>query len=195
MKDHGFSVPELLATISILGTLAAVSVPLLSSYSKKQQLHAASRELRAIFHQCRSRAIATNRNVGVKFQKVGDRWTYAIYEDGDWDGVRNDDIRSGKDLLIETPREVLQGMSAVRIDLPPFRLRDPDTKRVLSANASPVRFGRSTICAFSHNGSATPGSIFLTDGHEVAMIVRVFGATGRIRSLRYDRGSGQWETR
>jgi len=192
---NGYSLTELLATISIIGLFISVSIPMVSSFSRKRQLHAASREIRSIFYAARARAIAKNRHVGVKFRKSDGRWEYAIYEDGDWDGVRNDDILDGTDPRIAGSREVLEGLTAVRIDLPPFRISDPDTKRIVSSTASPIRFGRSTICAFSHNGSGTPGSIFLTDGNEAVMIVRVFGATGRVRSLIYNRSLTRWETR
>ena len=191
----GYSLTELLTAMSIIGLFIAISIPMLSNISRKRQLHAASREIRSIFHFARARAIAKNRHVGVKFRKNSGRWEYALYEDGDWDGVRNDDILDGTDPRIGDSREVLEGMSGVWIDLPPFRISDPDTKRILSSSASPIRFGRSTICAFSYNGSGTPGSIFLTDGNEAAMIVRVFGATGRVRSLIYNRSLTRWETR
>ena len=62
-------------------------------------------------------------------------------------------------------------------------------------DASPVQFGRSTICSFSPVGSGTPGTVYLVDGGGQLWAARCTGAGGRVRVLRYDAASRKWETR
>ena len=40
-----------------------------------------------------------------------------------------------------------------------------------------------------------PGTIYISDGVSNLYCVRVFGATGRVRILRYDSGKAKWEER
>ena len=58
-----------------------------------------------------------------------------------------------------------------------------------------LQFGNSTICSFSPQGGGTPGTIYISDGISNLYCVRVFGATGRLRMLRYDSGKQKWEER
>ncbi|MGZ8867811.1 MAG: hypothetical protein ACXW2P_05670, partial [Thermoanaerobaculia bacterium] len=73
-------------------------------------------------------------------------------------------------------------------------IRDPDGD-LLRPNDSPIQFGRSSICSFSPKGSATPGTIYLTDDAGSLYAVRVYGATAKIRLLRYSGERRRWESR
>jgi hypothetical protein len=134
------------------------------------------------------RAIANSVNTGVKFVLQDGVWHFATYEDGDGDGVRNDDIKSGKDKLVAKPRIVFSQSQIVTIGLPGYSLKDPDGDVVKSS----VTFNQSTICSFTPLGSATPGSIYITDLDGDVWCVRVYGPTAKIRALRYDRAKKRW---
>jgi hypothetical protein len=127
----------------------------------------------------------------VKFTEVSGEWQYAIYEDGDGDGVRNDDINSGTDAMAAPPRYLWQQPSLVSVALPPYVKTDPDGT-TLKPGSSPVRFGQSTICSFSPVGHSTAGSIYLYDRGGSAWVVRVFGGTAKVRLLRYDGAAKKW---
>ncbi|MGA7617579.1 MAG: hypothetical protein WBX15_20630, partial [Thermoanaerobaculia bacterium] len=131
-------------------------------------------------------------NTAIRFIDAGPTWYYAIFEDCNGNGVRNKEIDRGIDRLIAPPTRLLQTTDLVRVAFPDWPIRDPDTHRLISKESSPVRFNRSHLCSFSLNGGGTAGSLFLTDGREAAWIVRVYGATGKVRLLRYDRASGRW---
>jgi hypothetical protein len=109
---------------------------------------------------------------------------YALYEDGNGDGIRNADITSGVDRRIAAPKRVLDTVRFVTVGLLPKTIVDPDGDPLKPA-ASPVQFGTSTICAFSPIGGATPGTIYLTDADGGAWCVRVLGASAKVRLLRW----------
>jgi Tfp pilus assembly protein FimT len=186
--------PEILTVIAIVGLFVSISLPAFAHFRRSTGLRAATQEIRAIFHFARSRAIARGANCAVKFSRSGSQWMYAIYDDCDGDGVRNDDIRSGTDTAFAAERVVLPQEHFADIGIS-RAVRDVDGRGVLSPESSPVRFNSSTLCSFSPDGSSTPGSIFLTDGEGGTVVVRVYGTTAKIRVLRYHPDRGTWETR
>ncbi|HET7712424.1 MAG TPA: GspH/FimT family pseudopilin [Thermoanaerobaculia bacterium] len=196
MRPHGykgFSLIEALLIVAIVGLIASAAIPAFSSIHRRSAVRAASKEMQAIFHLARSRAIARGTNTGVKFIRFEGDWFYAIYDDVDGDGVRNDDIDDGTDHCFRKPRLLLPHAGLATIGLPNRDLIAPDGEK-LPAGSSPIRFNRSAICSFSPMGESTPGSIYLTDGEGAVYALRVFGGSARIRLLRH-LGGRQWEQR
>jgi prepilin-type N-terminal cleavage/methylation domain-containing protein len=164
--QRGFSLMELLTVVSIIGLIVAVAVPSFLNLRRRAALRAASAELRSQFHLTRSRAISRNVNCGMKFLLLGGEWHFAVYQDGDHDGVRNDDIKSGTDRLIAQPRVVLPASRAVTIGLLDVAIKDPDgdllsPKSLRSPSISPrsVRFHLSANRRPARSTSPTAGSI------------------------------------
>ena len=189
--QRGFSLMELLTVVSIIGLIVAVAVPSFLNLRRRAALRAASAELRTQFHLARSRAISRNVNCGLKFLLLGGEWHFAVYQDGDHDGVRNDDIKSGKDWLVARPRVVLPSSRAVAIGLLGVTIKDPDGD-LLSPKKSPIVFNQSAICSFSPLGQSTSGTIYITDRGTDLYAVRVYGASAKIRVLRYVKATGKW---
>jgi Tfp pilus assembly protein FimT len=102
-NEHGQTLIELTVAAAIVMLMATASFNVLGRTSRAVSLAAATAELRSIFQHVRTIAIARDRNVGVKFELQNERWTWAVYEDGDGDGVRNDDIQQGRDRRIRRP--------------------------------------------------------------------------------------------
>lgn len=189
-RRNGYSLTEMLVAVAIAGLFVLVSLPALGNVQRRMALRAATAEIRSIFHVSRMRAIAQGRNTGLKFKRVGSEWTFATYDDGDGDGLRNDDIARRIDKLVEEPRVVLRESRAVTIGLLDRTIKDPDGAR-LRPRDSPVQFGRSLLCSFSPFGQATPGTIYLTDRQNL-WAVRVYGPTAKIRVLRWDDERRKW---
>lgn len=193
-EEHGFTLLELLTVIAIVGMVAATAVPSWMSLRRRAAVRAAAAEIRMIFHETRARAIARADYSGLRFTRSGAQWQFAVYEDGDADGVRNDDIASRVDRCVSPPRYLFHQPQLVSIGLLPQEIRDPDGDR-LRPTDTPVQFGRSAICSFSPMGSSTSGTIYLTDDGGSLYAVRVYGATAKIRLLRYDAALRRWESR
>jgi prepilin-type N-terminal cleavage/methylation domain-containing protein len=187
-RRNGYTLIELLIVIAIIGLILGVAIPNFRTMQRRMALRAAAGELRSGFHLVRMRAIARGVNTGVKFVMIDGTWHFATYEDGDNDGVRNDDIKKGIDKLVARPRIVFSQSRIVTIGLPGFPFKDADGDSV----KSPVTFNQTTLCSFSPIGSATPGTIYITDHDGELWCVRVYGPTAKIRALRYDRAKKRW---
>lgn len=181
-NEKGQSLIELTILVIILALIATVSGNVLGRASRGVSLVAATSELRSIFQHVRMLAIAHDRNIGVKFELQNERWTWTVYEDGDGDGVRNDDIQRGRDRQIERAKRFEH--RPAMIGVPNTNMPDPLAPGKKLQDRSPVRFGTSTICSFSRDGQATNGSIVITDGTN-AVIVQVSGGGGSIGVLRW----------
>lgn len=187
-RRNGYTLVDLLIVLAILGLILAVAVPNFTKMRNRMALRAAAGELRATFHLVRMRAIARGANTGIKFVQLGGEWQFIQYEDGDGDGVRNDDIKKGIDVPLTPPRVVFREARNVTIGLLDVPVKDADGDPV----KSPVMFNNSTICSFTPLGQSTPGTIYITDGDGDLWCVRVYGASAKIRTLRYDRGKKKW---
>ena len=192
VQPRGYSLVEILTVVAIVGMFAVAATPAFYSLRQRMGVRIAAAETRSIMARTRSLAIARNRHVALKFMQSSNTWQYAIYEDGNGNGVRNAEIASGVDPLVEPYRAFLQGTSMTRVGLPLRAIPDPAGSGSVSPSASAVRFGTSTLCSFTALGTATAGTIFLTDGgSEAAAALVVYGPTARLRAMVLD--GGKWK--
>jgi len=191
--EHGHTLLELLAALVILGIMVCVAVPAFATYRRRNSIVVAARQLEGTLRFVRSRAITRSANSGMKFTGSGSVWTFAVYDDGDGDGVRNDDIRKGIDPIAVRAAPLMPQLQCARIGLLPYAIKDPDGAS-LPPTKSPVEFGTSTICSFSPIGTGTPGTIYVTTDIGDLYCIRVLGASGRVRILRYGASTKKWET-
>ena len=102
------------------------------------------------------------------------------------------DLRAGVDRILGPPRgpEIYRGVS------PGFphggRFPEPPPGRgSILGSEDPIRFGSSRLVAFTPLGTASSGTIYLTDNEGLAAVV-LYGPTARVRVWRYDERSGGW---
>lgn len=193
-RENGITLIEIIVVIAIIGIIAMCAMPAFAVYKRQASVIAAGNEMRGLLREVRSRAIARGRYSGVKFVKSGTNWTYSLYDDGNGNGISNADITKGIDRRYFGPAVVMPQFRTAAIALLPTVIRDPDGAKLLPTDPA-LQFGTSTICSFSPEGSSTPGTIYISDGIDHLYAVRVFGATGKVRMLRYDTGSQKWEER
>ena len=185
--DSGYTITELLTVVAVIGMFSAIAMPGWLTLQRHAAVRAAAEELQSVFQGARMRAIASGRNVGVRFTKSGTNWMYALYDDRNGNGIKTAEITSGVDKLIARPKRVLDTVRYASIAVPTTTIVDPDGDKLKPAD-SPVQFGSSAICSFSPLGAATPGSIYLTDGNGEIWCARVYGTSAKIRLLRYAGG-------
>lgn len=188
-KQNGQSLSELVIVLAVLGTVMGVGLPAVQSMQRAVALNSATSELRGTIMYVRAMAIARDRNIAIRFRAEERGWTWTAYEDGDGDGVRNDDISTGKDRRILPTARFLFGPAG--IGLPEGKVPDPLAGGKPLALRAPVRFNSSMLCSFTRRGEVTNGSVVLSDGRN-ATIVRVHGTSGRVQVLRWN-GTG-WKS-
>lgn len=188
----GISSIELLLVLAIAAGLLCLFVPGALHLRAAIAVRSAAGQVQAAFFRARAQAIARGRLVGVKFRRNGPRHEWALYVDGNGNGVRNAEIASG----VDRPLGVFYPWD--RNDVLPGIIRgtpvpDPGNPRgTLDRPDDPIRFNASDICSFSPVGESTPGSVYLWDGRDRMAVVRVFGRSAKIRTLFHLRGEPGW---
>jgi len=194
-NQSGFSLVELTVATAILALVVTVAVPALLGLTRGLRLRLAAAEITGALREARMFALRHQEKVAVKFRTDDDGSVrFALYRDGDGDGVRNDDIASGKDPLAAPARTLAHLGRDARFGFPRgLAPCDPsDESRRLERLDDPIRFNRSDLASFSPLGSSTPGSIYLTDGESRLLAVRVDSRAGRPHVLVWDRAHDHW---
>jgi type II secretion system protein H len=192
-RAAGSSLLELLVVLTLLCLVAVLAVPPLLSRLANTRLRLASAELAGSLRLARSYAVRHGTHVAVKFYVGDERVRFAIYRDGNDNGVRTRDLEQGVDVLLVPARDLGHLGRHVRFGFPPGKApRDPsDPRRRLDRLDDPIRFNQSDLASFSPIGAATPGSLYLTDGQRLAL-VRVYNRTGKLKLLLYDPLQERW---
>lgn len=159
-----------------VGIIAAAAVPQLTAAIEHTRTIGAARYLAARLGSARAQAVARSTNVALLFTVSAQATTVGIYADGNGNGVRTRDIAMGIDPVAGTP---------MRLDL-----QFPHV--ILSLSDPPDPTLTSVLMSFTPLGTSSSGTLYLRgrDGSQYA--VRVLGATGRTRVLRYDAVSRTW---
>lgn len=191
-KVTGVSVVEVLAIIALGAAVCAAAVPAASNLQSSVSVRSAAGEVGVLFHRARAYAITRGVIVGLKFRRNGDRYEWAMYRDGNGNGIRTVEIAKG----IDRPMGLVYPW--MRSDVRPGILKgsavpDPgNPRKTLDRVDDPIRFNNSDICSFSPIGESTPGSVYLWDGKDRMAVVRVYGRSAKMKTLFYRRGQSSW---
>lgn len=191
MRDRGFSLVEALVAVLIVLAMAAVAFPAFRAHFADAHLVGAGQQFKSQFRLAFSMAVSSSEYTAIRFERRDDGsvW-YAVYRDGDDDGVRTADILAGDDTLVSGPFPLSGGAPGVWVGINPGIPALPPERGLLSGD--PVRFGVSDILSFSPLGTATPGTFYLA-GDAGQAAVRVTGGSARVRLMVWR--SGRWRER
>jgi hypothetical protein len=134
-------------------------------------------------------AVTRNANAAMRFTRSGGSYMYAVYVDGNANGVLGRDIQRGIDLEIRPDEQIsvlfpgvdfgaLSGLPAVDGSSAP--------------GSNPIRFGSGDMVSFTAHGTSTPGSLYLRGRNHSQYVIRVFGDTGKTRVLKFDSRTFTW---
>jgi hypothetical protein len=191
-RRRGLSTVELITVVAVAAALLSATASGAFQLQSALAVRSAAAELAAAFFRARACALARSVAVGIKFRRDGGRYEWALYRDGNGNGILSAEIASGVD------RPLGLAIPWQRNDVRPGILKDaavPDPTspgRRLDRLDDPIRFNNSDICSFSPIGESTPGSVYLWDGRDRMAVVRIFGRTAKIRTLYYFRGEKSW---
>lgn len=192
LSPAGVSVIELSIALAVAIGAIVAAAPSVTNLQESVAIRSAAGEAATALLRARAYALSRNVHVGVKFRKNGDRYEWALYGDGNGNGVRTAEIARGVD------RPLGLAIAWSRRDVKPgiftdCRVPDPGQPGAyLDRPDDPIRFNSSDICSFSPAGESTPGSIYLSDGRNRMAVVRVLGRTAKIRVLYHRKGEKGW---
>jgi Tfp pilus assembly protein FimT len=191
--EGGFSLVEAALVLMLLGLLLAVSAPVAAAALSRARVAAAAAEMGQTLARLRALAIAGHRRVGLRFRTVSGRTSFAVYADGDGDGLRSDDIANGTDPRIEGERDLPSRYEGIDFGMLDEAIPDvPPQSGSLPPGSDPIRFGSTDTITFTPYGTASTGTLFVSDGRDTVVAVVLYGRTGRLRTWRLDRSVGQW---
>jgi prepilin-type N-terminal cleavage/methylation domain-containing protein len=189
---RGFTLLELMLTVAIVATLLSMSVPMTATAMDEIRTSMAARYLEGRIMNARMLAVKRSASVALRFETMGRGYAVAEYLDGNGNGVRSVEIAAGIDPQLAPPQFLHEQFPGVVFGLR-GNVPDVDGTRV-TADSDGIRVGSSRILTLGPDGTATSGTLYL-HGRRGQFAVRVLGATGRTRVLRFDTGVGRWLTR
>ena len=190
-SDHGLTLIELVFVVSLMAVLAGVAIPLTGDALDNARTCSAARYLAGQIVSSRMDAVNRSRAVALRFDASMPDYRVGRYVDGNGNGVRAAEIRSGIDRPDGNEKRLGDDFPNVR-----FGLTEgfPDVDGVRGTGPDGVRIGPARILTMSPDGTATSGTLYL-QGRRAQYAVRVLGATGRTRVLEFDRRRQAWINR
>ena len=185
---HGFTLIELMLAMSISVVLVGIALPVGGDALDDMRARAAARYLSGRIAVNRLAAINRSRSIGIRFTPATPDYAFAAYVDGNANGIRTADILSGVDAPTATSRQLASDFRGVHFGL---AIGISDVDGIRNSSSDGVRIGTARILTLSPDGTATSGTLYLQGGH-AQYAVRVLGATGRTRVLKYESGSRSW---
>lgn len=150
-RDSGYSLAEILTSISLIGTLMAIAVGGWSMWSRASAQSGLAREIQSVMRQAQQRAVTEGIASCVWFNDDAD--SYTVYRGGCSDASK---------VKVSGPTKVARHL---RIDSPAF---------ALSA-------GSSSGATFQGRGTGSPGSVTVKrDGSSRSFVLSVDWLTGRV---------------
>jgi len=164
--------------LAVMAILAGMAIPQTTATIERSRTLGAARYLATRLALARTQAVAHSANVALVFVADGDTYTVAAYRDGNRNGVRTGDIDTGTDPVVEAP----------------VRFSDlfPRVSLFLSDPAEAPMPDASALMSFSPIGTASSRTLYVRGRDQSQYAVRVLGATGRTRLLRYVDATQQW---
>jgi hypothetical protein len=187
-ESRGFTVIELLFAIAAGVAVAALAIPIGGDALDDMRTRGAARYLAGRVAAARLGAVNRSRATGLRFLTASPDYAFAAFVDGNGNGVRTADIQAGIDTPLGPARQLGFDFRSVHFGL---ALGLPDVDGVRNTSSDGVRIGTPRILTMSPDGTATSGTLYV-QGVRAQYAVRVLGATGRTRVLKYESGSRSW---
>src|SRR5258706_3444284 len=144
----------------------AVALPAAAMLRDGGRAAAGARTMATLLSAQRWKSVAGHRVRGLQFRRDASGWTWREVADGNGNGLRTADILRGIDPVLSPDDALGRQVQDVTLGFPPggpYPEAPPGTQ-TLGVGDDPVRFGRSTLVSFSPVGSASSGTLYVTDG-------------------------------
>jgi type II secretory pathway pseudopilin PulG len=177
--------------VAALGTmLSAAAVPQYLSAIDDFRASGATRYVAARLHRARMEAVTRSAQVAIQFTQSDAGYSYAVYADGNRNGVLARDIQRGTDRPIGAPEQLPDRFTGIDFGVIPNL--PPIDAGGTPPGSDPIRLGSGNSASFSPAGTSTSGTVYIRSRRDAQYAVRIFGETGRISMFKFDRGTRQW---
>lgn len=183
----GASLIEVTIALALIAAMSTMAMPTFAATVDAARGRQAAQFVAAQCRGARMEAIAKSSTAALVFERAGGRWRFQRCLDGNSNGVRRADIARGRDVC-GAPVDIGREFTGATIDID-ASLPDPDGG---PGSTDAVRFGASDVASFSSSGTATAGTVYLRSLGGLQYAVRVAGATGRTRVLRFEPHTRSW---
>jgi len=194
MRSHassGYSFAELAFVMGLIVTVTGIAIPQTLASIDDLRALGATRYLSTRLHRARSEAVARSADVAMRFVPLAEGYAFAVYVDGNRNGVRRLDIERGIDRRLGAIERLGDSFSGVELGtIPNLPSVDPGGS---GPGNDPIRLGPGGFATFTALGTATPGSLYIRSRRGAQYVIRIFGETGKTRLLRFDVRTRQWK--
>jgi len=195
IRCRGLSLVQLLVVIVLIGVMVSLVAPTAAEMVADARAAAGARELASILQAMRWKAVAANSNHGLFFALDERGWHWLVVRDGNGNGLRTAEVRSGTDHTVSGPYRLEDRVSGLYLGFPPVESipRVPPRSGAIPDLTDPVKFGRSNLISFSPLGTASSGTLYVTDRRHALRAVVLFGPSVRVRVWRFDTREAKWK--
>lgn len=175
--------------MAVAGAVLAVALPLTESALDDLRTGMAARYLSGRIVGARIDAVQRSTRVALRFEDAAGELGFALYMDGNANGVRTAEVISGVDPLLMARQRLRDKFPSVAFGLD-AGVPDLDGQ-VRPLNDDGVGVGSARLLTLGPDGTATSGTLYLR-GRQARFAVRVLGATARVRVFKYHSAARVW---
>ena len=175
--------------MAVAGTLAAVAVPWTTTVLDELRTAMAARYLAGRIGDARLDAVQRSTRVALRFEEQAGELGFALYLDGNGNGIRTTEIASGVDPLLTARQRLREQFPGVAFGLD-TGVPDLDGD-AQDADTDGVAVGPARLLTLGPDGTATSGTLYVR-GKRARFAVRVLGATARVRIFKYHAAARVW---
>jgi hypothetical protein len=190
VSSSGVSLLDMVFVLGVVATLGGIAVPQTLVALDEIRVAGAARYLSGRLQRARIEAVMRSADVAIRFTQTSDQYSYAMFIDGNRNGVRSADISRNVDPQL-LPAERLSDQFP-GVDFGALPNLPPVDAGGTAPGSDPVRLGSSNMASFSANGTSSTGTLYLRGRGPSQYAVRIFGETGKTRILKFDMRTQRW---
>jgi hypothetical protein len=189
-RESGYSLVDLLAAMAISVTFGAAAIPQCLTAMDDLRASGAAYHISGRLQRARMEAVVRSAMVGVQFTQSASGYSYAVYVDGNRNGILTRDIQRGVDRLIAPLERLSDRFPGIEFGAVPGL--PPVDAGGTAPGTDPILLGSGNIASFSAMGTSSSGTVYIRSRRDAQYAVRIYGETGKTRLLKFEPRTGVW---